>query len=605
MTSGISRRNALVGFASTLAATHLGGDDGSDRGNLSGNFATGLRKTPDLLDYLLDRQEWSTLATAEDHDDLFDRFIQSGGGTIPWLGFPWRLSRRWTAGQWPTKPGKMLFEPAPGGEDVVVYQGPLPNTEISERWGIFEPESGWIFASSKALAPVWVSSAVPEPNIYITQWRGKSEFTVRDINGRNMGAHRTTAEQENYNLVVLSSERDTKDETCSRDFRLIRCGNSFSEIFSELRDGGISIVYSRDGKVIGGSCVRGNHGVMLWGGDARTDGLGQGHDWRNQRKCLRISVVGFNSSDVQGAFCWGSMAEQCEFINCTGEVAGDVGFDWEGSLNCIARGCMARDAKNGNYTCFFHCDQIKFTSCLSFVTNADFPLFRMYTESNDSTQNRSITIDGGTWTSYAKDKTGSIDTAYGCCRNLVIKNIKGTDCTITTAFNNMAVTTIIDNHLVFTKRFPAFSAIRAGFSKTSTKNGETVRGQTTVKGNSIVSLVEQAGLVEGRGYGVQSNFGSAGIDIIDNDSSHASSNVIESNAISDGFLTPLLFRNWSTAPGIRPVSRVSGNTIGAHSNREFRPMIMTTDYTGNVPPVVIAKANKLAGGAIVNAVNDR
>lgn len=602
MTRGISRRNVIIGFAATVAGQSVVTGEAFEGSSHNKRLAVASNSTGNLLDHLEDQHERTTLRTAHNHNALFDRFIQDGGGIVPWLGFPWRLSRRWIAGQWPAKPGRILFEPAPDGQEVVIYDGPLPNSAISERWGIFEPDSGWVIASSKPRIPAWISSTVPEPNIFITQWRGKSDFTIRDIYGRNMGGHRTTAAQENYDLVILSADKDTRYETCSRDFRIIRCGNSFSKIFGQLRDGGISILYSRDGKVVGGSCIRGTHGVMLWGGDARTDGLGQGHDWNNQRKCLRISVIGFKSSDVGGAFCWASMAERCEFVNCTGDIAGDVGFDWEGSLGCAARGCVARNAQKGNFACFFHCDQIEFVNCSSFVNNADFPLFRMYTESNDSTQNRKITIDGGTWTSYAIDKTGSIDTAYGCCSDITIKNIYAVDCTITTAYNHMSLTKIVFNSLVFTRKFPDFSAIRGGFSKVLIVGGEIVRGQTVISGNSIRTIVEQATTSNDRLYGVQRNYGSVGIDIIDNDPSHSSFNLVELNKISDGFLTPLLFRSWTADPKIQHVTRALNNVMGVHSDSDFRPIVATADSTGMSPPLVITHANKLINGIEVDAI---
>lgn len=591
MTKDCLRRDVLLGLMTAAASPKINMfaliDDNSD----AGAGQTNVRSARSILDHVKDPVELASLKSAQDHNDLFDRLIRTGGGTIPWLGFPWRLSRRWIAGHWPQTPGKLLFEPAPNGQDVVIYSGPLPNPKLAERWGLFEPESGWVIASTKPLTSVWVSSMVPQPNMFVTQWRGKSDFTVRDIHGRNMGAHRTTAVEENYDRVVLNKNATTDNETCSRKFSIIRCGNSFSEIFSELRDGGISILYSRDGKVVGGSCTRGNHGVMLWGGDSRTDGLGQGHDWNNQRKCLRISVVGFQSYDVHGAFCWASMADDCEFVNCTGKLAGDVGFDWEGSIQCTARGCTAWDAKNGNYACFFHCDKIIFKDCSSFVTNANYPLFRIYTESNDSTQNRSITINGGVWTSFDPDIPGTIDTSYGCCRDFTIENIVTNNCTITTAYNNMFNTRISNNKINFTIGFPAFSAIRVGFSRSLVEGGSVRYGTTVVVDNIIESSIEQASVSEDRAYGIAREFGSVGIDVIHTDPDNNSATRIEKNKIGNGFLTPLLFRNWSPNQSRRPVVRVYNNKLGVHSDGEFRPIFVTADGVGPYPPSVEARDN--------------
>lgn len=555
-------------------------------------------RAPSILDHLRDEAELARLREAPNHDALFLRFIRAGGGLVPWMGFSWKLSRRFLPGDWARGGGTLAFQPDPAGKETVLYKGPQPNAVIEQKWGIFEPPSGWKLLSTVLAMPVIVRNAVANPNLWAVQFRAAYDFIVQDVEGRNCNAVRTSASTDAYADAVVREDRNRRGENCCADFKIVRCGAHYDRIFPALREAAVTCCYSRDGEIIGGKAIRAPHGFMFWGGDGRTDGKGQGESWRNPRKCLRLTVRDYVSEDTQGTFCWGSMGQDISFIDCSGSKCGDVGFDFEGSLNCVARRCRSVDAVNGCFSTFFHCDGILFEDCVAITTDHRRPLFRMYTISQSNSENRSITIRRGMWTNEDRSGIGTIDTRSGCCRDLDIDGLQLSNVRIDTAFHNPHNTRIANNRLSFT--FAArsrFSAIRTGFAKSLAGSNGTVVGRTQVIGNSIDSTAEQP--ANAAGYGSRGDYGSCAIDLIEDDFNSSASSTIRGNRIGKGFLTPILVRNWSANPGMRPRIEVADNVIGIHSSRNHRPIVFTRDGPGIQAPAVSQRGNKRATGEAI------
>jgi len=587
MKDGITRRTAASSLAVVSASPF------SNVALFTANLAKGERS---ILNHVRSPSEYEGLSAAPNHDDLFLRFIQAGGGLVPWLGFTWKLSRRFDSENWPKIGGKIRIEPNPDeNEETINYSGPQPRNETGQKWGIFEPRSNWHVLSAREFFPVIVKNVINNANLWVIVFRGAYDFSVNDMMGWNCNIIRTTSSVENYEDVVLNHNKDRGNENCSADFQIIRCSAKYDNLPPENHDGAICCHYSRDGEIIGGSVDRAAHGFMFWGGDARTDGLGQGHLWSNQRKCLRLTVKNVQSSDVKGCFCWGSMGEKIEFIDCFGSRCGDVGFDFEGSIDCSARNCHAIDAKNGNYTVFFHCDNITFDQCVSITNDYNFPLFRMYTISQDNTQNRTVTIRGGRWINNDEGGIGVIETRYGCCQNLEISGLTLSNVRIDTAYLNAHNTRLIDNKLRFSNSSPyKFSAIRVGFAKSLINDSKVVSGRTEIIGNSIFTKFEQS--VNRLPYGKAGDYGSCGIDLIEDDYNSSASSIIKNNVVSDGFLTSVLIRGQSSSLGVIPQVTCENNVLGVHSSDQHRLIFVTNDYDGINSPVVLFFGNRSVSG---------
>lgn len=593
----MTRRTALLGLLLVPLAPYFAseslkaGGPAISKGHIGDN----------ILMHLNNDAEHRNLATAPDHDSLFLRFIQAGGGFVPWLGFKWRLTRRFVDGDWSAGGGAIVFEPNPDpAQETITYSGPQPTSDPYLRWGVFEPPGGWRIVSSRPTIPVILKNSISNPNLWAIMFRGQYDFVVKDIEGWNCNAVRTTSSTEVYKEVVINYDRSRTNENCSADFKIVRCGAQYDEIFPAMRDGAVCCHFSRDGEIVGGRAVRAPHGFMYWGGDARTDAKGEGHLWANQRKCIRLTVRGLSSYDTQGSFCWGSMGQEIKFINCTGVKCGDVGFDFEGSLECLARGCQATDAANGNYSTFFHCDKILFEDCISISNDHSRPLFRMYNDSGSNSENRRITIRGGSWTNNDTSGIGSIDTRFGCCQLLEISGLSITDASIDTAFSNPHHTRIVNNKLKFNFRSAKpFSAIRAGFAKSLAGAGKSAPGKTEIIGNSIETGVDQP--PNAVPFGTQSDYGTCGIDLVENDFNAAAESTIKANRVGSGFMTPILIRSWSKNPAVTPQVTCLDNTLGFHSGSNYHPIFITSDGVGINVPSVNAVDNRTEDGSLVPA----
>ncbi len=534
-------------------------------------------------------------ASDGDHDAWFDRIIQAGGGTIHWPGFPWKLTRRWTAGQFPNGTD-LRIEPNPSGGTTIEYSGPVPDHNRRERWGIFEIGNRCTLTSALPRLSVRIACASIAPSLWAVVARGKANWTVADIHGHNMGAVHAMASVENYDDVIMDGRR----LNCSHDFRILHCGGDFDRIFDGLQEGIVTVRYSKNWEVRGGSTLRGPHGFQGWGGDARTDGVGQGHMAGAERKCRDGRVVGFHSHDVHGAWVWGSFMENVDFIDCTGHLAGDVGFDFEGSKKCRAVNCSGTDAVNGGLATFFHNEAIAFINCSITSSSRQYPIFRNYNLSQSNLHNLDISIRGGRFRCTDTNGMAAIDTRYGCCNLFTVEGIQGENIRIDTAYNNMHNTQILNNSLLYTRAYPKFSAIRAGFAKSLAGSSGKLPGLTRIHGNVIVTHNEQA--PNRRGYGIGGDYGSVAIDVIEDDYNSSAQSSIRNNTIGAGFLTPILLRNWSKNRGMVPQFSVAGNFIGGHPHPDHSPMTASDDGIGMNDPIVIYTDNRYKKEALYNTV---
>lgn len=174
----------------------------------------------------------------------------------------------------------------------------------------------------------------------------------------------------------------------------------------------IRLAYCFDCTIKGGSARGYRHGISAWGGDSNF--TGDGVDFDAERKCKNLVIDGFTAYDLasthgnSGGGVWGSMVDGFRVIGCTLENGEDVGIDFEGCFNAIATGNIVRDFKNGNFTTFFGCRDVRFESNISEQVMGR-PTYRTYNSSNNPSRQTNITFANNTCSAH---DDGSSATAY-------------------------------------------------------------------------------------------------------------------------------------------------------------------------------------------------
>ena len=155
-------------------------------------------------------------------------------------------------------------------------------------------------------------------------------------------------------------------------------------------------------EVQGGRAAGYVFGFLYWGGDSN---FGQNGAAANIRKCDRVKVKGFSTSECTGSGLWGSMAQNARFESCTAirsTIGGDVGIDHEGTLNAVNVDCVVQNYANGNYASFFGTKHFELRGCKS-IQRAGFPHFRNYNDSQQGALGADIQVIGGVYTSSDKN----------------------------------------------------------------------------------------------------------------------------------------------------------------------------------------------------------
>ena len=242
--------------------------------------------------------------------------------------------------------------------------------------------------------------------------------------------------------------------------------------------GGIGIFYTLDWSVSGGIIENCGHGILYWGGnsDEMADGA-----LANERKCKRGNVTGVISRNHKGAGFWGSMGDKITSSNLTISDCGDVGIDFEGSIDCSADGGTVTDCANGCLTAFFLNRNVSFNGVTAVQNTSGLALFRIY-NSGLTQNNKSIIVDGCVLSSPAG--IGFADTANGPCASITFTNNELTNVAVDFTANNNKIINVSGNTLAFDYQLgSAGSAIYCG--------GVTGVGNVNVKNNEIISSVVQ------------------------------------------------------------------------------------------------------------------
>lgn len=446
-----------------------------------------------------------------------------------------------------------------------------PPGDAAELGGVFIVTGDDVSLVVEDGGTAYVTARGPSPYLYAVRSRGPSRVLIRGIMGVNCLHVLATGTAENYAQARVESR-----DSVARDIRVEGGGSRFT-VPQKEGHGACMVMFAFDWQLSGATYENVTHGVEWWGGDSdfARDGAR-----RNERRCGDFRIASVTVRKVAGGGIWGSMGTRGLVENCTVEDCGDVGFDAEGSSEIIFRACTSEDARNGCFATFHACNEISFVNCTGRVSNAAFPLFRMYNYSHNNVENGRIEIVGGRFECTDKSAAGTIDTASGGSNYIGIRQAELVNVRIDTAHSNMHRTEIVGNRLTFPYAVRRFAAIRAGSSKSTDRVGGA-----TVEGNRITSLVPQVGLDAGHKYGEAQDVGSAGIEIYEDDYNSSATSRVSDNIVSDGFHTPIVVWNASQNAAREAIVEIAGNRIGrARSGRTSHAGIGTL---GTRPPRVI------------------
>lgn len=228
-------------------------------------------------------------------------------------------------------------------------------------------------------------------NIYINTQKNNNSTTVFNItDAKNIQISGGTFIAEDDMIVVVQCIDYVKDITVKK-IKCIGCRifaskmtQRYSDILIEKISQGINVSSCRaNAKQIktnhacielsyinGGRCSNNiisafYHGVMFWGGDS--DPVKNGEP-NNERKCTALVINNNIIRDVRLGGIWGSMGDRVSIAANYVENGGDVGIDFEGCNNSIAKNNIVKNFKHGCLATFFICDNITFKNNLALNT---------------------------------------------------------------------------------------------------------------------------------------------------------------------------------------------------------------------------------------------
>jgi hypothetical protein len=467
----------------------------------------------------------------ESDDDLLQRAMTSAAPRIAARDTPYRLTRslRIPAGRTVTiDEGVRLSWTGPTGEStglVGVFVADGPNTGVvAEGRGAF------------------VECASPSPFVYAALMRGFSGFVVSGLYARECQHVHVTASADHHAAVRV----DGPDANVARDVRIVGGGASYATPQS-IGHGACFLYFAASCDVRNAQYRNVANGVQWWGGNAdpvRPPADGGPH---SERKCRDILIQNVSAEGIAGAGIWGSMGRNVTVRDCTVAEVADVGFDAEGSQQVTFERCTARNARNGCFATFFLCNGIRFVDCTGIVDDKNFPLLRVYNESQVNNYNTGLEIVGGTFECRDRTGPGTIDTANGPVGTFSLTGSTLNNVRIDVAYSNMHRTIIDNNNINLPYQLGGAAAIKAGSSKSLQGAAHIVPGAVVIEQNTIR-------------YSPAAGQGNAtAILLREDDFNSAARDQITNNRIIGPFATGISVVNASGNVGITPDFVITGN----------------------------------------------
>lgn len=217
----------------------------------------------------------------------------------------------------------------------------------------------------------------PDSSYVAVNMRGADRVEIADCEAREICLAWS------YNAGT-SYEKATPDNA-TRNFTIQRCtGQSRTTILPFIQ-----LKFARDGVIRNCTSKGYLHGIELWGGDANREGAPS-----NPRKCSNVLVERCRATDAAMGGVWGAMLSKVEFRDSYAARCHDVGFDFEGSHDCVARNCVAEDCTNANFAVFFRNRNILYERCHGISSDASrFPfLFKSWNSTGRTRENENVIV---------------------------------------------------------------------------------------------------------------------------------------------------------------------------------------------------------------------
>jgi 3-dehydroquinate dehydratase len=311
------------------------------------------------------------------------------------------------------------------------------------------------------------------PHFYAVFSLGPSRIEVRNLSSIDCGQCYLGAKVGAYEQAVTSGPT----ANVCRDIVVSGGGSTFAKLPPPDSPGACIIAFCVGFRVEDCRYVRVGHGVQWWGGDANpgTDAKPGG-----ERKCRQGIIRRVSVSQSSGTSVWGSMGDTITVSDCTGENAGDVGFDAEGSIAVTFQRCTQRNAKNACFASFFDNEDLRFVDCVGEQASSEGVLFRTFNAASGSAH--SVVIDGGSFRCTGT-APGTIDDAYGPIAQITVRNATLSNVLIRLHFHPHQVVTIENNALTFPAGTSLLDAILVG----PTRGFDGQEHSPIVRGNRITS----------------------------------------------------------------------------------------------------------------------
>ena len=498
---------------------------------------------------------------AGDDDGILARLLAARQPHIPRRDIPWRVTR-------PLKiPQDTTVTIEPGTRFLCL----MPPGTLAAPTGVFEATGdnvSILVIGGEAI----VECPSASPFLYAAIMRGHSGFTVVGLSARECQHVWVAAATDEFELIRTNGS----DANVARRVT-IRGGGARYGVLQKDGQGACLLQYVVGCEVRNTTYVNAAHGVEWWGGNADPVRPPAQGGSATERKCRDLHIENVIVRNASGAGIWGSMGRNVLVRDCRVEEIGDVGFDAEGSNAVTFEKCFARNAHNGCFTTFFLCDTVRFIDCRGIVDDKAFPLFRVYNESQNNTDNKKIEIIGGNFECKDTSGPGTIDTAMGPVGDFVLSGTTLANVRIDVAFFNMHSTTIAGNVLTFPHPLPAVAAIRAGSSKAIASRHGLTPGSVTIKGNQI------------RYTASKGDRKAVAISLREDDFNGSAADRVEDNVVVGPFGTGVAVSNATANIGIVPSFTITANrfsglaaaaallTIAQEGAHARRPTVIWSD----------------------------
>ena len=225
-----------------------------------------------------------------------------------------------------------------------------------------------------------------------------------------------------------------------------------------------------------------HHGIMWWGGDSDPTINGA---IANQRKVNTLNISNNVCTGIAMGDIWGSMGISVIVANNECDYSGDVGVDFEGSIDCIAIGNNVRNRTNGGLALGFVNKNIKFSGNIAQSDTSGVFIVNIFGTTASTYDNQDLV--------FSDNELRMVGNTYGFIAgpaqftNLIIENNRLYNVKIeigTTAFRNLSV----DNN-TFILDWDISSAFNAIAFQNFTNTG--ANSTVSIRNNKVIPEVTQ------------------------------------------------------------------------------------------------------------------